>query len=102
MLNRDKPTGQRIGDGAFLGAPPGTHLWTRQSPLFGHKLESDGSTMRASETSSVIRKIISFGWIDRVGQPHGRTGDKLIRKAASGKIGIRHRGPYAAWHLKAK
>jgi hypothetical protein len=96
MLNRGRPIGQRIGD----GAPLGTHLVTRQLPLIGHRLDLE--TSRANEHSSAIHKITSFGWLDRVGQPHGRTGDKFSRKAASGMIGIRHRGPYAAWHLKVK
>jgi hypothetical protein len=103
MLNRDKPVGQRKGDGAFLGAPPGTRLFTKQSPLMGHRLDSDlGLPLRAKEYSDVIVKITSFGWLDRVGQPHGRTGDKLARKAAHGTIGLRNRGPYAAWHLIKK
>jgi hypothetical protein len=103
MLNRDKPVGQRRGDGAFLGAPPGTHLFTKQSPLRGHLLDFDlGLPLRAQEHNSVIRKITSFGWVDRVGQPHGRTGDKLARKAANGTIGLRNRGHYAAWHLYPK
>lgn len=38
-------------------------------------------------------------YVDRAGVSHGRTGDKLARKAAHGTIGMRNRGPYAAWHL---
>ena len=103
MLNCDKPVGQRKGDGAFLGAPPGTQLFTKKSPLMGHLLCPDLELpLRANAHSEVIIKITSFGWLDRVGQPHGRTGDKLARKAAHGTIGLRNRGPYAAWHLKAR
>lgn len=65
----------------------------------------------ASKSSRDFGKVMGSGksprqafkpYVDRAGLPHGSPGDKLIRKAASGKIGIRHRGPYAAWHLKAK
>lgn len=41
-------------------------------------------------------------YVDRAGVSHGRSGDKLARRAAHGLIGLRNRGPYAAWHLKAK
>lgn len=41
-------------------------------------------------------------YVDRAGVSHGRTGDKLARKAAHGTIGLRNRGPYAAWHLIKK
>lgn len=41
-------------------------------------------------------------YVDRIGQPHGRSGDKLVRKAMQGKIGVRHRGPYFAWHASAR
>lgn len=85
MLNRDKPLGQRIGDGVVLGTP-----WY---PLF---------LQRASEYAHTIVKIESCGWRDRIGQPHGRSGDKLVRKAMQGKIGVRHRGPYFAWHASAR
>ena len=102
MLNRDRPIGQRIGDGAFLGAPPGTLLVTKKSPLIGHYLNRHLSTQRATDSAWPIDKITQYGWLDLVGQPHGRTGDKLSRKAAAGAIGIRNRGPYAAWHLKVK
>lgn len=99
MLNHDKPVGQRIGDGAFLGAPPGTTLWTDQS-LYGHHLQRDLSNPRAKFTAPVIKQITSFGWLDRVGMPHGRTGDKIIRKAMKGTIGLRgRRGPFAGWHM---
>jgi hypothetical protein len=101
MLNRDRPVGQRIGDGSFLGAPPGTYLVTKRYP-FGSYFYAHLHNERAGPDADAIIKIISFGWNDRVGQPHGRTGDKLQRKAAAGTIGLRNRGPYAAWHLKVK
>lgn len=101
MLNRDKPLGQRIGDGAFLGAPPGTRLFTKQSPFIGHYFDPL-LAKRASVYAHTILKITSFGWFDRIGQPHGRSGDKLVRKAMQGKIGVRHRGPYFAWHARAR
>ena len=41
-------------------------------------------------------------YVDRVGMPHGRSGDKLVRKAMKGTVGLRHRGPYAAWHGVAR
>lgn len=37
------------------------------------------------------------GYIDRAGMPHFKAGDKLKRKALTGKVGLTHaRGPYAA------
>lgn len=40
------------------------------------------------------------GYLDRVGMPHYRSGDKLARKAVRGTVGLTHaRGPYAAWAL---
>lgn len=43
------------------------------------------------------------GYIDRAGMPHFKSGDKLARKALSGKVGLTHaRGPYAAWALMAR
>jgi hypothetical protein len=70
MLNRDKPIGQRRTDGWFFGLPPIN--WPR-----------------ARNSASVTKKRESFGWTDRTGQPHGRSGDKLARKAAKGALGIR-------------
>lgn len=38
--------------------------------------------------------------VDRVGMPHGHSGDKLIRKAMKGTVGLRgSRGPFAGWHM---
>lgn len=39
-------------------------------------------------------------YVDKICMPHGRSGDKLARKAEQGMIGIRHRGPYFAWYAK--
>jgi hypothetical protein len=37
-----------------------------------------------------------------VGQPHGRSGDKMKRKMAAGLVGLRHgRGPHAGLFLNA-
>ena len=86
MLNRDRPIGQRFMDGYFFGIPDmaGSH-WGR-----------------ASARSGTEEKRGNFGWLDRTGMPHGRTGDKAARRAAHGTVGLRHgRGPHAGWHLKA-
>lgn len=88
MQNSDRPVGQRFGHGAFLGAPPGTRLFTKASPFFGHVFDPTGCR-RAWPHSSVIGKLINFGWLDKDSQPHGRSGDKLARKAANGMVGQR-------------
>lgn len=86
MQDRDKPLGQHRGDGHIFG-----------SPFFVRTRE------RSNDSSSDDHKRESHGWLDRVGQPHGRTGDKLTRKAMTGTVGLRHgRGPYAAWALTAR
>lgn len=47
-----------------------------------------------------VRNII--GYIDGAGMPHGRSGDKLKRKAMTGRVGLSHaRGPYFAWACMA-
>ena len=54
--------------------------------------------------SSAPRRLrAAAGYIDRAGMPHCRPGDKLARKALTGKVGLSHaRGPYAAWALMAR
>lgn len=79
MLNRDKPLGQRRGDGYVFGVP--LPLWWDAAPA------------RANATHSVTRKRKALGWTDRVGMPHGRSGDKLARKIATASVGISRRGP---------
>lgn len=47
----------------------------------------------AGATPSIKRYC---GWLDNVGMPHGRSGDKLVRKTVQGTVGLTHaRGPYA-------
>lgn len=37
-------------------------------------------------------------YVDKAGMPHGKPGNKLVRKAMVGTVTLRHtRGPYAAW-----
>lgn len=86
MQNRDKPLGQRQGDGYCFG-----------HPFFIRALK------RANASAPDAYKREQEGWLDRVGQPHGRTNDKLARKVLTGTVGLRHaRGPYAAWAMTAK
>ena len=86
MLNRDKPLGQRRHDGYFFGNP-----WSPRP-------------RRAEPYTSVTRHREQFGWLDRAGMPHGRSGDKLRRKAISGTVGIRSgtRGPLASMLIVRK
>ncbi len=86
MQNKDKPLGQRMGDGRVFGHP--FFVRTRE---------------RANDSAPDATKREQQGWLDRVGQPHGRTNDKLARKVLAGTVGLRHtRGPYAAWAMVAK
>lgn len=86
MQDCSKPLGQRKGDGHYFG-----------HPFFFRRLK------RAHASSPDNIKREQEGWLDRVGQPHGRTNDKLTRKAMTGTVGLRHaRGPYAAWAMIAK
>lgn len=84
MLNRDRPIGQRPVDGHCFGIPD----------------MANSGLKRASARSTINTKRESFGWIDSIGMPHGRTGDKLARRAIRAIVGLRHaRGPHAGWHL---
>lgn len=88
MQDCNKPLGQRQGDGHYFG-----------HPFFWHAF----SFKRAHATAPDNIKREREGWLDRVGQPHGRTNDKLARKVLTGTVGLRHsRGPYAAWAMTAK
>ena len=69
MKNSDKPTGQRIGDGRELGQPLHAQYMQRTHSL-KHR-----------------ERIRNMGWIDKTGKPHGRSGDKLMRKAMKNSLG---------------
>ena len=87
MLNRDKPIGQRRGDGLFFGLPFEFHWGLR----------------RAGFGAPPRHRRDARGWVSRVGAPHGRSGDKLVRKAWLGTAGLtKPRGMYAEWHMKPK
>jgi hypothetical protein len=50
------------------------------------------------QNTSVRGKSKFSPYTDRVGMPHGQSGDKLARKAMKGTVGMRHaRGPLASW-----
>lgn len=88
-LNRDKPLGQRRGDGLRFGIP--THCllhWMR----------------RVSIGASDEAKRDACGWLDHAGQPHGRHLDKLARKANAKTLTIvgGRRGPYDGMQLPVR
>ncbi len=62
----------------------------------------DGLSLPRTAAPSRTKTRGAFPYTDKAGLSHGRTGDKLARKAANGTIGLRNRGPYAAWHLYPK
>lgn len=68
-LDATKPLGQRRGEGYY------TSRERMEGPRFQkHK-----------------RHAVIFGWIDRqLDTPHGRSGDKLARKARFGLVGVCH------------
>jgi hypothetical protein len=85
MLNRDRPLGQRYGDGYHFGTPD---MANSRLPRAGGKQDVD-------------TKRELCGWRNSIGMPFGRTGDKAVRRAMAGTVGLRHgRGPHAGWHLK--
>jgi hypothetical protein len=70
MKNSDKPTGQRIGDGCQLGQP------------FAEQYTPRTTSVRHCD------RIHYMGWTDKAGMPHGRSGDKLARKAFKRTFGL--------------
>lgn len=72
--------GQRPGHGWHLGVP----YVNPERPRVWHR-------------AKISECLFSNGWVDRIGMPHGRHGDKLARKAFKGTIGVRHRGAFFAW-----
>jgi hypothetical protein len=70
-----------------------------EAKLFANELAKQALAKRvpANATPHLKRHC---GYLDRVGMPHFRSGDKLARKAVRGTVGLTHaRGPYAAWTL---
>lgn len=98
MQNSDRPVGQRIGHGAILGAPPFSTVWAflsrppRQSRSLYVYINPD--RRRAKKHDAIGRILACAGWLDEDSQPHGRSGDKLARKAAKCMIGQRSRRGY--------
>lgn len=72
MINKDKPVGQRIGHGRVFGSP------YTYGPNFP----------RAPESATTFQKIAFAGWDTKDGRPHGRSGDKLARKAMKNSLGV--------------
>ena len=73
MKNDTRPCGQRPSHGHFFGTPA-----TANSPW-----------PRANHDASTPHKLESEGWKDKfTGLPFGRSGDKLVRKAMTRRVGI--------------
>lgn len=75
---------------------------SEEAKLFADALAKQALARRvpANATPSLKRHC---GYLDSVGMPHFRSGDKLARKAVRGTVGLTHaRGPYAAWALMDK
>lgn len=89
-LDRDKPLGQRRGDGYHFGIPTHSLPWT--------------AMRRVSVGVSDELKRDACGWLDRAGQPHGRHLDKMARKINAKTLTIvgGRRGPYDGMMLPAK
>ena len=65
---------------------------------FGQSASVDERFPRSSSGSARFKP-----YVDKAGQHHGHSGDKIARKVLTGTVGLRHaRGPYAAWAMTAK
>lgn len=57
-----------------------------------HGFPGSGKARRAARAARLA------AWTDAIGMPHGRSGDKLRRRAASGSVGLAgRRSPLLSW-----